>query len=111
MKTATQLNITSEEVEMMNKLVGSGKLKSKFAVRLLVILNRESGKTLESIAEFLGISFASVIRYIKQYNSEGMESLLKNKTRKPGTAPISVEKKNEIWAHRKRCANSVYRET
>jgi transposase len=96
MKTATQANVKSEELEMMKKLVSSGKLKSKFAIRLLVIINRESGKTLESIAEFLAISLSSVIRYIKQFNTGGVESLLKDKTRKPGKTPISVEKKNEI---------------
>jgi transposase len=86
-------------------------LESKYAIRLLVILNRESGKTLESIAEFLAISLSSVERYIKRFNNEGMKSLLKNKTRKPGKTPASEEKKNEIWAHRERCANSMYRET
>jgi transposase len=96
MKTETQPNVTCEELEMMKKLVGSGKLKSKFAVRLLVIVNREAGKTLESISCFLAISLSSVIRYIKRFNSEGMEALLKDKSRKPGKAPISDEKKNEI---------------
>jgi hypothetical protein len=33
MKTETQPNATYEELEMMKKLVGSGKLKSKFAIR------------------------------------------------------------------------------
>jgi transposase len=97
MKTATQLKVTPEELEVMKKLVGSGKLKSKFAIRLLVILNRESGKTLESIAEFLGVSLSSVMRYIKQFNTGGVESLLKDKTRKPGKTPISREKKNGIY--------------
>jgi transposase len=74
MKTETQVKASSEELDVMKKLVGSGKLKSKFAIRLLVILNRESGKTLESIAEFLAVSLSSVERYIKRFNSEGSET-------------------------------------
>jgi hypothetical protein len=56
-----------------------------------VILNRAAGKTLESISEFLAVSLSSVIRYVKWFNSDELESLLKDKTRKPGKAPVSVE--------------------
>jgi hypothetical protein len=62
MKTETKPNITGEDLAVLRKLVDSGKLKSKFALRLLVILNRASGKTLESISDFLGLSLSSVIR-------------------------------------------------
>jgi transposase len=96
MKTQLPLNASEEELALIKKLVDSGKLKSKFAIRLLVILNRTGGKTLVSIAEFLNISLSSVIRYIERFNTEGLASLLKDKTRKPGKIPISVEKKNEV---------------
>jgi transposase len=71
-------------------------LPPKFAIRLLVILNRAAGKTLESISEFLAVSLSSVIRYVQRFNSDGLESLLKDKTRKPGKAPVSVETKNKL---------------
>jgi transposase len=96
MRTEIQPNATSEELAIMKKLLDSGKLKSKFAVRLLVIVNRENGKTLESISSFLAVSLSSVIRYIKRFKTGGIESLLSDKTRKPGKAPISEEKKNEL---------------
>jgi transposase len=97
-KTETKPNITEEERAVLEKLVDSGKLPSKVAIRLLVILNRAAGKTLESISDFLSVSLSSVIRYIKRFNSDGLESLLKDKTRKPGKAPISVETKNKLCA-------------
>jgi hypothetical protein len=59
MKTETKPNITEEELAVLRKLVDSGKLKSKFALRLLAILNRASGKTLESIADFLSLSLSA----------------------------------------------------
>jgi transposase len=80
------------------KISGSGKLKSKFAMRLTAIINRASGKTLESIADFPALSLSSVIRCVKRFNSGRLESLLKDKTRKPGKAPVSVETKNRICA-------------
>jgi transposase len=76
--------------------VDSGKLPSKAAIRLLAILNRADGKTLESISDFLSGSLSSVVRYIKRFNADGLESLLKDKTRKPGKAPVSVETKNKL---------------
>ncbi|MDR0722991.1 MAG: helix-turn-helix domain-containing protein, partial [Treponema sp.] len=76
MKTETHPPITEEELSIMKKIAGSGKLRSKFAIRLLVIINRAEGKPWESISESLGISLSSVIRYIKRFNREGMESRL-----------------------------------
>jgi transposase len=96
MKTQLPLNASEEELALIKKLVDSGKLKSKFAIRLLAILNRSAGKTLVSIAEFLNISLSSVIRYIERFNAEGLASLLKDKTRKPGKIPISEGKKKEV---------------
>jgi transposase len=98
MKTETKPNITEEELAVLRKLVDSGKLPSKTAIRLLVILNRAEGKTLESISDFLPVSLSSVSRYIKRFNAGGLESLLKDKTRKPGKAPVSVETKNKLCA-------------
>ncbi|MHB9294134.1 hypothetical protein Holit_03260 [Hollandina sp. SP2] len=63
-----------------------------------VILNRADGKTLESISELLDVSLSSVIRYVTRFNSDGLESLLKDKTREPGKAPVSVETKHKIGA-------------
>ncbi|MDR0376390.1 MAG: helix-turn-helix domain-containing protein [Spirochaetaceae bacterium] len=77
MKTETKPNITGEEPAVLKELVDSSKLPSKAAIRLLVILNRADGKTLESISDFLSVSLSSVIRYIKRFNSNGLESLLK----------------------------------
>jgi hypothetical protein len=45
MKTETKPNIAEKKLVILKKLVDSGKLKSKFALRLLAILNRASGKT------------------------------------------------------------------
>jgi transposase len=96
MEIQLNLNASEEELAVIKKLLDSGKLQSKFAIRLLVILNRAAGKTMESIAASLNVSLSSVIRYVKRFNAEGLESLLKDKTRKPGKMPVSEEKKNEL---------------
>jgi hypothetical protein len=70
MKTELKPVITAEEPALMKKLAGSGKPGSKFALRLLVIINRAAGKTLERISEFPAVSLSPVIRYIKQFNAK-----------------------------------------
>ena len=49
------------------------------------------------ISEFLGIHQSTVGLYINRYNSYGIDSLLFDRTRKPGKEPISQEIKNEIY--------------
>jgi transposase len=59
-------------------------------------LLREKGKGTGEIAEFLGMNLATVSLYINRYNTRGINSLLSDKTRKPGKKPISQEIINEI---------------
>jgi hypothetical protein len=51
MKTKTKPNITEEEPAVLKNLVDSGKLPSKAAIRLLVILNWAAGKTRKSAGQ------------------------------------------------------------
>ncbi|MDR1575674.1 MAG: IS630 family transposase [Treponema sp.] len=98
MKAETRPIITAEELAVLKVLVDSGKLTSKCAIRLRVILHRAAGTTLESISASLSVSLSSVIRYVKRFNAGGLESLLEDKTRKPGKTPVSVETKNTLCA-------------
>jgi transposase len=80
----------------MQNLVEAGQIKHKYAIRIQTVLHRAAGKPAGLIAEYLAISPATVSAHIKRYNSGGVEALIHDKTRKPGTAPISEEVKNEI---------------
>ena len=80
----------------MEKLLSAGHIEYKFAVRLKTVLLRANGKGTTEIAEFLGIHQSTVGLYINRYNAFGIQSLLSDKTRKPGKEPISQEIKNEI---------------
>jgi len=91
----TELN--KEDKTVMEKLLSAGRIEHKYAIRLRTILLRENGKGTTDIAEFLGIHKSTVGLYINRYNTYGIESLLSDKTRKPGKEPISQEIKNEIY--------------
>ena len=69
----------------------------KYAIRLQTILLRAKGKGTGEISEFLGIHQSTVGLYINRYNNYGIDSLLRDKTRKPGKEPISQDIKNKIY--------------
>jgi transposase len=81
----------------MKKLLSAGHIEHKFAVRLQTILLRAQGEKSGDIARFLGIHISTASLYIKRYNTNGIEALVRDKTRKPGKEKISQETKNEIY--------------
>jgi transposase len=81
---------------LMEELLKAGHIKHKYAVRLQTVLNRSKGFSTTSISSFLGINLNSVSNYVKRYNTGGVEALLQDKTRKPGTAPIKAEVKDRL---------------
>ena len=88
--------ITNDDIELMDKILSAGNLQHKYAVRLQTVCNRAKGKTTNDTASFLGINIVTVSRYVHRFNTGGIESLLRDKTRLPGKAPISDEIKNEL---------------
>jgi transposase len=91
-----QPRLKPEDKELMEKLLMAGHIEHKYAVRLQTVLLRVKGKGASEIAEFLGINQSTVGLYINRYNSLGIESLLKDKTRKPGKDPISQDIKDQL---------------
>jgi transposase len=80
----------------MEKLLSAGYVEHKYAVRLQTVLNRARGVPTNTVASVLGIDLNSVSNYVKRYGEGGVESLLRDKTRKPGKAPIPQEVKKRL---------------
>jgi transposase len=88
--------VNEKDSLLMEELLKAGHIEYKYAVRLQAVLKRAKGLSTNSIASFLGINLNSVSNYVKRYNEGGIEALLKDKTRKPGTAPIQAEVKDRL---------------
>jgi transposase len=88
--------LKDEDRDMMEQLLDAGRLRHKYAVRLQTVLLRARGKGTGEIADFLGMDPATVPLHIQRYNDGGVESLLRDKTRKPGKAPVSQATKDEV---------------
>jgi transposase len=89
-------NIMPEDKIIMEKLLASGNIMHKYAIRMQTVLRRAAGKTVGEIAEGVGINRATVSLFVNRYNCGGLGSLLRDKTRKSGTPPISEAVKNRI---------------
>ena len=88
--------LNADDKKLMESLLRSGHIEHKYAVRLQTVLHRASGKPPTEVAEYLGIHSNSITGYVKRYNTYGIDSLLRDKTRKPGTPPISDDIKNQV---------------
>jgi len=96
MKTL-QPELNPEDKSLMEKLLSARHIQHKYAIRLQTIQLRDKGKGTGEIAEFLGIHPSTVGLYINRYNKFGIDSLIQDKTRKPGKKPVSQKTKNEIY--------------
>ena len=88
--------VNEKDVMLMEALLAEGHLEHKYAVRLQTVINRSKNVSTNTVASVLGINLNSVSNYVKRYNKGGVESLLQDKTRKPGKAPISPDMKNKL---------------
>jgi transposase len=88
--------LNAEDKTLIENILAGGKINHKFATRLLTVLNRARGKGTSEIAAIVGIHPMTVSLYVKRYNTGGIQSLVCDKTRKPGKAPIPEALKNKI---------------
>jgi len=88
--------VSEEEIQFMQAILAKGDIKHKYAVRIQAVINRAKGTTTTTTATILGLHAVTVSRYVRRYNEGGVDALLRDRTRKPGKAPISTEIKNEL---------------
>lgn len=103
------VQLKGNDLERMETLLSNGHIKHKYAVRIQTVLSRAKGNSTSSIAQVLGVDGQAVSKYVNRYNAGGLDSLLCDKTRKPGTSPIPDEVKNKLVQYV--CQNKPKNET
>jgi transposase len=88
--------VDNEDTTLMEKLLRAGHIAHKYARRLQIVLRRAQGKSAQEIADNYAVGRSTVSTIVNRYNSGGIEALLRDKTRKPGKAPLSEALKNKI---------------
>src|SRR5690348_8803030 len=79
-------------------IVSDRNRQRKHIERAQVILASVEGGTVQQIAAQLGVSRPMVWRWQQRFAEEGVDGLLRDKTRKPGKPPIPAETVERVVA-------------
>lgn len=75
----------------LEAIAAKRKAPHKHVLRAKIILESDAGRPVQQIAAAAGASRPMVWRWQRRFAEEGVEGLLRDKTRKPGKAPIAEE--------------------
>ncbi|MDR2097306.1 MAG: hypothetical protein LBP37_02165 [Spirochaetaceae bacterium] len=86
--------LNAEDEYLMKNILAAGRIKHKFAVRLLTVLDRAKGRGTNETAAILGIHPVTVSLYVKRYNAGGKSE--------PGSGCLECQ---SPFSYRRRCTN------
>ena len=84
MRTGVDFDVSDEQRKRLEKIANSGNSRTKHARRARIILLTDDGLGTMAIAEGAGASKPTVWRWQRRFMEEGVEGLLRDKTRKSG---------------------------
>ncbi len=90
------LFVGTKDRKRLERLVSDRNTRQKHAYRAKIVLLSADRVGMIAIAERTGKSKPTVRRWQERYIEEGVDGLLRDKTRPPGTPPIPDEKRKEI---------------
>ena len=88
MRAGISVAVTPEDRRRLEAIVGDGNCPQKHAARARVLVATADGAGTVEIMRRSGLSKPAVWRWQERYMREGVEGLLRDKTRKPGKAPL-----------------------
>ena len=88
--------MNDKEKYTMERLLAGRSLEHRQVIRLQIVLNKAEGKHTNDIASTLRVRARTVSEVVQRFNARGIEGLLQQPSKKPGTAPISAEIENEV---------------
>jgi transposase len=83
--------VSSSDRERLVAIAADRNRPRKHAERARVVLASASGDRVQRVATQLGLSRPMVWRWQQRFAEEGVDSLLRDKTRQPGKPPIAAE--------------------
>ena len=89
MRTGVHFKVSAEQRRQLEAIAADGNSRQKHAWRARIILLSDEGYGTMAIAAKAGVSSkATVWRWQRRFMEEGVEGLLRDKTRKPGKPPV-----------------------
>ena len=87
MRTGVEFKVSDEQRGQLKAIATDGNSRQKHARRARIVLLSDEGLGTMAIMARTGASKVTVWRWQKRFMEEGVEGLLRDKTRKPGKPP------------------------
>jgi hypothetical protein len=83
--------VSTAEREQLAAIVADRNRPRKHVERVRIVLASADRRSAQRVAQSIGVSRPTVWRWQQRFAEAGVEGLLRDKTRKPGKAPIAAE--------------------
>jgi transposase len=91
MRTGISITVTSDDRRRLEGIVGDRNRAQKYIARAKVILATADGLGTNEIVRRSGLSKPNVWRWQERFMHEGVDGLLRDKTRPPGKPPVPTD--------------------
>jgi transposase len=90
--------VSAVDRERLEAIVADRNQRQKYVERARIVLASADRGPAQRLAQSLGVSRPTVWRWQQRFAEAGVEGLLRDKTRKPGKAPIATDKAARVVA-------------
>jgi transposase len=90
MSQTVSIILSSADRDRLDQIIGDRKRPLKHVLRAKIVLLSGDRLPVLEVARRAGVSRPAVWRWQQRFAEEGVDGLLRDKTRKPGTPPISA---------------------
>lgn len=97
-KHITSLKLSDSDRKALERLVANRNTAAKIVWRARIVLATARGLKTSAIVRETGKDKTTVWRWQRRFVAAGVEGLMRDKTRKPGTPPLSAELKAKVLA-------------
>ena len=97
----TDITITVEDRVWLERLVADRNTPAKVVWRAQIVLATADGESVKAIARTTGKSKPCVWRWQRRFADDGIDGLLRDKTRPPGRKPLAPDLKAKVLAKRR----------
>ena len=97
-QTVSIITITPEERTRLAAVIGDRNSPQKHVQRVRIILHSAERLCVQDVARRIGISRPAVWRWQQRFAEQGVDGLLRDKTRKPGKQPIPLDTVAKVLA-------------
>lgn len=96
MRTGISITLTAADFQRLEAIISSGNSPQKHVWRARIILMTGQGMGTHAIMSETGKSKTTIWRWQERFAQEGIDGLLRDKTRPPGKAPISGDRVSKL---------------